>query len=25
VYLCSDVAKNLSGQCIAVTAGEPNG
>jgi len=23
VYLCSDVAKNLSGQCIAVTAGEP--
>ena len=23
VYLCSDAAKNLSGQCIAVTAGEP--
>jgi NAD(P)-dependent dehydrogenase (short-subunit alcohol dehydrogenase family) len=22
-YLCSDAAKNLSGQCIAVTAGEP--
>src|SRR5439155_1155388 len=25
VYLCSDAAKNLSGQCIAVTAGEPAG
>jgi len=24
VYLCSDAAKNLSGQCIAVTAGEPS-
>ncbi len=23
VYLCSDAARNLSGQCIAVTAGEP--
>jgi NAD(P)-dependent dehydrogenase (short-subunit alcohol dehydrogenase family) len=23
VYLCSDAAKNLSGQCISVTAGEP--
>ncbi len=23
VYLCSDAAKNLSGQCIAVSAGEP--
>jgi NAD(P)-dependent dehydrogenase (short-subunit alcohol dehydrogenase family) len=23
VYLCSDAAQNLSGQCIAVTAGEP--
>jgi len=23
VYLCSDAAKNLSGQCIAVAAGEP--
>lgn len=23
VYLCSEAAKNLSGQCIAVTAGEP--
>ena len=23
VYLCSDAAKNRSGQCIAVTAGEP--
>ena len=23
VYLCSDGAKNLSGQCIAVAAGEP--
>jgi NAD(P)-dependent dehydrogenase (short-subunit alcohol dehydrogenase family) len=23
IYLCSDAAKNLSGQCIAVTAGEP--
>jgi NAD(P)-dependent dehydrogenase (short-subunit alcohol dehydrogenase family) len=23
VYLCSDAAKNLSGQCVAVTAGEP--
>jgi enoyl-[acyl-carrier-protein] reductase (NADH) len=23
VYHCSDAAKNLSGQCIAVTAGEP--
>jgi NAD(P)-dependent dehydrogenase (short-subunit alcohol dehydrogenase family) len=23
VYLCSDASKNLSGQCIAVTAGEP--
>jgi len=23
VYLCSNAAKNLSGQCIAVTAGEP--
>jgi NAD(P)-dependent dehydrogenase (short-subunit alcohol dehydrogenase family) len=23
VYLCSDAAKNLSGQCIAVTAGQP--
>ena len=23
VYLFSDAAKNLSGQCIAVTAGEP--
>jgi len=23
VYLCSDAAKNLSGQCIAVRAGEP--
>jgi len=25
VYLCSDAARNLSGQCIAVTAGEPAG
>ena len=25
IYLCSDAAKNLSGQCIAVTAGEPAG
>jgi len=25
VYLCSDAAKNLSGQCVAVTAGEPAG
>jgi NAD(P)-dependent dehydrogenase (short-subunit alcohol dehydrogenase family) len=25
IYLCSDAAKNLSGQCIAVTAGEPGG
>jgi NAD(P)-dependent dehydrogenase (short-subunit alcohol dehydrogenase family) len=23
VYLCSEAARNLSGQCIAVTAGEP--
>jgi NAD(P)-dependent dehydrogenase (short-subunit alcohol dehydrogenase family) len=23
VYLCSEAAKNLSGQCIAVTAGQP--
>src|SRR2546427_3151309 len=23
IYLCSDAARNLSGQCIAVTAGEP--
>src|SRR5499426_622565 len=23
VFLCSDAARNLSGQCIAVTAGEP--
>jgi NAD(P)-dependent dehydrogenase (short-subunit alcohol dehydrogenase family) len=23
VFLCSDLARNLSGQCIAVTAGEP--
>ena len=23
VYLCSEAAQNLSGQCIAVTAGEP--
>ena len=23
IYLCSDAAKNLSGQCIAVTAGQP--
>ncbi|HKW92616.1 MAG TPA: SDR family NAD(P)-dependent oxidoreductase [Methylomirabilota bacterium] len=23
VYLCSEAAKNLSGQCISVTAGEP--
>lgn len=23
VYLCSDLARNISGQCIAVTAGEP--
>jgi NAD(P)-dependent dehydrogenase (short-subunit alcohol dehydrogenase family) len=23
VYLCSDAARNLSGKCIAVTAGEP--
>jgi len=23
VYLCSDAARNLSGQCISVTAGEP--
>jgi len=23
VYLCSPAARNLSGQCIAVTAGEP--
>ena len=23
VFLCSDLARNISGQCIAVTAGEP--
>ena len=22
-YLCSDAARNISGQCIPVTAGEP--
>jgi enoyl-[acyl-carrier-protein] reductase (NADH) len=25
VFLCSDQARNLSGQCIAVNAGEPAG
>jgi hypothetical protein len=24
-FLASDLAKNISGQCIAVTAGEPAG
>jgi NAD(P)-dependent dehydrogenase (short-subunit alcohol dehydrogenase family) len=25
IYLCSDLAKNIAGQCIAVNAGEPAG
>jgi NAD(P)-dependent dehydrogenase (short-subunit alcohol dehydrogenase family) len=25
LFLCTDAAKNISGQCLAVNAGEPNG